>query len=139
PSEWELVAQYGVSRTTVRSALAQLERDGLVRRRKGRGTWVHPEAGARMAAARRVGRRITLVLTAGRMNNPIFSGILSAFHAALPTHCHVSVHHHHALKPALYADAEVVVIDGDFDSAAIAAVRERVPHVVVLNRLHPGL
>ncbi|MHB8218767.1 MAG: GntR family transcriptional regulator [Acidimicrobiales bacterium] len=40
PSEEELVADYGVSRGTVRQALARLTEDGLVERRRGRGTFV---------------------------------------------------------------------------------------------------
>lgn len=42
PGERELMRQYGVSRTTVREALEALERDGLVVRQQGRGTFVAP-------------------------------------------------------------------------------------------------
>lgn len=40
PSEAELVARYGVSRTTVRLALGALANEGLVVKRQGRGTFV---------------------------------------------------------------------------------------------------
>lgn len=41
PSEPAICEQFGVSRTTVRQALAALESEGLIRREKGRGTFVN--------------------------------------------------------------------------------------------------
>lgn len=43
PSEEELVQKYGVSRTTVRKAVQELERLGLIEIRRGRGTFVRSE------------------------------------------------------------------------------------------------
>lgn len=40
PSEHELVQAHGVSRITVRQALADLQRDGLIRRLQGKGAYV---------------------------------------------------------------------------------------------------
>ncbi len=42
PTEGELGAQYAVSRSTVRQALAQLRADGLLESRQGTGTFVTP-------------------------------------------------------------------------------------------------
>lgn len=40
PSEFELAAMYGVSRVTVRQALAQLEEDGIIEKYQGKGIFV---------------------------------------------------------------------------------------------------
>ncbi len=42
PSETELAQILGVSRTTVREALSKLEKEGIIRRRQGAGTFVNP-------------------------------------------------------------------------------------------------
>ncbi len=42
PSETELSRQFGVSRMTARHAVQVLEREHLLHRRKGRGTFVIP-------------------------------------------------------------------------------------------------
>ncbi len=49
PTELALVQRFGVSRATIRAALAALERDGLIRRRQGSGTFVRPAASPRGA------------------------------------------------------------------------------------------
>lgn len=49
PSEVELVEQYGVSRSTVRSALSALEAEGLIVRRWGVGTFVSESQRQRIA------------------------------------------------------------------------------------------
>ncbi len=44
PTEMELLAEFGVSRTTIRGALGVLSRDGLIARHRGRGSFVHLQA-----------------------------------------------------------------------------------------------
>jgi GntR family transcriptional regulator len=43
PSEMELMQHFGVSRPTVRQAMAQLAQGGMITRGRGRGTFVAPE------------------------------------------------------------------------------------------------
>ncbi|WP_227656362.1 GntR family transcriptional regulator [Enterococcus avium] len=43
PSEIALIDQYNVSRTTIRQAVEQLVNDGLLERRRGKGTFVKKE------------------------------------------------------------------------------------------------
>jgi DNA-binding LacI/PurR family transcriptional regulator len=50
PTEQALAESAGVSRSTVRQAMSALERDGLVRRIQGKGTFVHEDASVRLRA-----------------------------------------------------------------------------------------
>jgi GntR family transcriptional regulator len=51
PGEQALAVEHGVSRVTVRRALAELEREGLVSRRRGAGTFVLDDCGAKPIVA----------------------------------------------------------------------------------------
>lgn len=48
PSEPDFAEQHNVARGTVRQALAQMERNGLVRRIRGKGTFIHEDAANRL-------------------------------------------------------------------------------------------
>ena len=43
PSEMQLVMRFGVSRTTVQRALRDFEREGLIVKQRGRGSFVVPQ------------------------------------------------------------------------------------------------
>lgn len=139
PSEWELVSMCGVSRTTVRKALDQLVAEGLVTRQRGQATWVHPEALTRLAAAARPARTVHAVMGSDKWTNPLFTSILAEFHARLPGHIKLSVFFHDFIKPAMYADAAVVVVDGGMGETAMKQLRERGLSLVVLNRVLRGI
>lgn len=52
PTELALVRRFQVSRATIRAALHALERDGLISRRQGRGTFVRPSETSTRAKTR---------------------------------------------------------------------------------------
>lgn len=52
PSELQLARQLQLARSTIRQGMAALERDGLIRRIHGRGTYVHAEAPQRLQQTR---------------------------------------------------------------------------------------
>jgi len=54
PTESELIRQYGVGRITVRQALAALAKDGLIERRRRRGTFVTERKTTRRAFEERI-------------------------------------------------------------------------------------
>ncbi|MCL5947278.1 MAG: GntR family transcriptional regulator [Chloroflexi bacterium] len=66
PAELALQQEYGVSRATVRHALETLQREGLLQRQAGRGTYVAPQGPAAVAPA---GHRPCLGVVAARLNS----------------------------------------------------------------------
>lgn len=84
PTELELADQFGYSRQTIRQAISALEQEGLLKRIRGRGTFLcSPQAGnARktIAPTRRIG-----VLTT-YLNDYIFPGIIHGIERVLTHH-----------------------------------------------------
>jgi DNA-binding GntR family transcriptional regulator len=61
PSERELMAEFGVSRVTVRNVLERLESEALIERKASRGTFVRPKrvaSRARGSASRAASGRL---------------------------------------------------------------------------------
>src|SRR5271154_143464 len=141
PSEWELARSSGVSRTTVRSALAELTAAGLVVRHQGRGTFVHQQADQRLAGRLETKLLVAVVLPLQRLINPVIQAILARFSERLDPRARLQLHHHDFLKPAIYAGsgAGLVIADGGYGAEAILALQAHCPQLVLLNRLHREL
>ena len=68
PSETSLAAEFGVARNTVRRALAELERDGLIVTLSGRGRVTSESVGATTAAGyRRIADDLRQQITSGEL------------------------------------------------------------------------
>ena len=67
PCEQELAAQFSVSRQTLRQALAVLEQEGLIEKRRGSGSFLCP-------AAANQDRRIAVIATS--LSDYIFPSLL---------------------------------------------------------------
>ena len=74
PCEQELAAQFSVSRQTLRQALAVLEQEGLIEKRRGSGSFLCP-------AAARQDRRIAVIATS--LSDYIFPSLLKDVQACL--------------------------------------------------------
>lgn len=67
PSETSLAAEFGVVRNTVRRALAELERDGLIVTLPGRGRVTSEPAAATAAGYRRIAADLREQITSGEL------------------------------------------------------------------------
>jgi DNA-binding LacI/PurR family transcriptional regulator len=87
PPEPVIAEQLKVARSTVRQALADLERNGLIRRVRGRGTFVHEEARARLRSGLDV-----FALVVPETRSGYYPSLLASFEeAAVGTHNQVIV------------------------------------------------
>jgi GntR family transcriptional regulator len=83
PSEPELAAELGVSRTTLREAVARLEARGLLAREHGRGTYVANSGGVSITALLEANMSITDMIESMGLR-PGTTGVTAGFEAAPP-------------------------------------------------------
>jgi len=133
PAEDALRAQFGVSRGTLRQALDGLERDGLVERSQGRGTYVGASQQAQvdrsrmtlsdaMAMARcavhieRQGEAVPPPIVASALKLPV--GAEAGFFIKLPrenSELHIGIKRY--LAPELARQRADLALEADFDAA----------------------
>ncbi|MCP2339420.1 GntR family transcriptional regulator [Actinomadura rupiterrae] len=129
PSETRLAQEFDVSRMTVRAALAGLERDGLLERVPGKGTFVR-----RPATSRPVGTLLSFhdqALTLGR--TPRSSVLEAGLRAATPEEASALGHQRVvavrrtrflgeeavAIEDAAFPDSLSAVLDADIETASL--------------------
>jgi GntR family transcriptional regulator len=113
PSEPDLAAELGVSRATLREALRALEGEGLVRRRRGSGTYVAEQP--RVANSLDINFGVTDAITNAGMK----AGIAQA---------------RHWTEPASNAEADRLGLEPGQDVLVIERVRTAEGRPVVLSR-----
>ena len=77
PTEIDLARNFGVGRNTVRQALSELERDGFVRRIRGKGTFVEDQKGPEVQRD-----RYSLALVMNNTKQPAVISLFQGFEAA---------------------------------------------------------
>ncbi len=126
PTETDLAEQYQVCRITLRQAMAELEKDGLVIKKRGRGTFIHAEPKAHIT-------KLNYLLTSDDQATPENSSLVSTvLEKRIVTDLFTAVHKSLQLKP----EDEAVYIKRLYlrDGKPIAITRSHIPAYMV-----PGL
>jgi DNA-binding LacI/PurR family transcriptional regulator len=146
PTEQKLAELAGMSRNTVRQALEQLERQGLIRRTRGRGTFIHESAMDRLKTSVDL---FGLVLPETR--GGFYPSLQRGFHEEASASKHQVIVTETDNDPLCQADALLQLMDKDVAGIAIVPstnpasaahqirpVQERGIPVVFCHRSIPG-
>jgi hypothetical protein len=139
PAERTLAATFGVSRATVRAALARLAATAHIRRR-GRSTLVAaPTAPAIGNVPLRL--RTALVLTPERLRNPLIQAVVGSCRSHLGPGIALDLFVHERVHPGLYRrmGAGLVFVDGAYGPRAIASLETAGLPAAVINGFHARL
>lgn len=86
PPEQSMAESLGIARSTVRQALASLEKEGLIQRVAGKGTFVHDQARQRLQNT-----QYTFALMAPQTRSFFYPSLLHGFEASLNRHQYQTV------------------------------------------------
>ena len=118
PTEIELAAQFGVSRDTVRKAISVLEKESLLRKIKGSGTYVRTSSRPAPSPVGRDSRRIGILMN--DIDSYIFPSIVKGINSVLNKEGYTSViqftnncisQEYNALKNFLEGDFAGLIIE----------------------------
>jgi len=138
PSEREIMKAYGVSRETVRSAIGEIEADGVLVRRRGSGTFVAACAGWRVrehlgAPVLTVG----CVFKFSRYRNCIYDQFSRALLDAIDPRIHIQMYYHNVLKKDIYLRdrLDALILDDDFTDEELSELEDVGDSQIVFNRI----
>lgn len=147
PTEIELATSAKVSRNTVRQALAEMERNGMIRRVRGRGTFIHESALERLKSGVDL---FALIIPETRTG--YYPSLQRGFHEASATHHNQVIVCDTENDPFRQADALLQLMDQKVAGVAlvpttnpptpahqIRPLRERGIPVVFCHRSIPGV
>jgi GntR family transcriptional regulator, arabinose operon transcriptional repressor len=119
PSEHYLVRKLGIARTTIRQAMAALERDGLIRRVQGKGTFVEADVRRRL----RRGQDIFALVVPETLGG-FYSSLLHGFEAAAGEVQHQTILCHTDNDLGRQADIVLQLLDKEVGGVAIVPASE---------------
>jgi len=142
PAERELSENYQVSRSTVRTALNELEEQGVVCRRPPVGTFVSDEALKRLdqLGRRPVRLHALFVMSTSQIDNPFLQRLFLALKNRLPEGVELTVCLSDTISDFRFREKpDMVYLFGNYDDEELLAAAAEIPHPVIWGRSHETL